>query len=94
MKREKKTKKSKLKCRLNCSKGQIYHCGELAPNEPKPCKEKGGRFTRKIWQIILIVLYYEGLIVLTKYGPIPTLIGIGMSVCNVIIFAIERRNEW
>lgn len=94
MNREKKTEKSKLKCRLNCSKGQIYHCGEMDPNEPKPCKEKGGRFTRKIWQIILIVLYYEGLIVLTKYGPIPTLIGIGMSVCNVVIFAIERRNEW
>ena len=51
MKREKKTEKSKLKCRLNCSKGQIYHCGEMDPNEPKPCKEKGGRFTRKISRI-------------------------------------------
>lgn len=40
MNRKKKTKKSKLKCRLNCSMGQIYHCGEMNPNEPKPCKEK------------------------------------------------------
>lgn len=94
MKREKKAEKSKLKCRLNCSKGQIYHCGEMDPNEPKPCKEKGGRFTRKILQIILIVLYYGGLIVLTKYGLVPTLIGIGMSVCNVFIFAIERKSQW
>lgn len=94
MKREEKTEKSKLKCRLNCSKGQICHCEEMDPNEPKPCKEKGGRFTRKILQIILIVLYYEGLIVLTKYGLVPTLIGIEMSVCNVFIFAIERKSQW